>query len=212
MALMESIATAILGGNAQERAAEKAAKIQRKNYLDTVRISSPELQTRNSALIQLADLLGIPRPEIDAITLGGGKGGVTIPGAGGGTLPTDTLEALTRTPGYQFRLGEGIKSFENSAAARGGLLSGAAIKGQERFAQDFASNEYGNAINRLLAAAGLGQAGSQNIIGAGNRSSSALSNLALQEGAVRASTYGNINDAITTAEDRLMGALGGGGF
>jgi hypothetical protein len=37
------------------------------------------------------------------------------------------------------------------------LLSGGAIKGGQRYAQDYASNEYGNAYNRLANLAGLGE-------------------------------------------------------
>ena len=49
---------------------------------------------------------------------------------------------FTTAPGYTFRLAEGMKGVENSAAARGGLLSGAALKATQRYGQDFASNEY----------------------------------------------------------------------
>jgi len=51
-------------------------------------------------------------------------------------------------PGYEFRKEEGQKGVENSAAARGGLLSGAALKAIQRYGQDFASNEYGNWFNQ----------------------------------------------------------------
>lgn len=51
---------------------------------------------------------------------------------------------FTTAPGYTFRLAEGMKGVENSAAARGGLLSGAALKATQRYGQDFASNEYNN--------------------------------------------------------------------
>jgi hypothetical protein len=60
-------------------------------------------------------------------------------------------------PGYAFRLGEGMKALERVQAARGNMLSGGAIKAGQRYAQDFASGEYGNAYNRLANIAGLGQ-------------------------------------------------------
>jgi len=53
-------------------------------------------------------------------------------------------------PGYQFRLSEGMKALDRQAAARGGLISGAALKGAQRFGQDYASQEYQNAYNRAL--------------------------------------------------------------
>lgn len=51
-------------------------------------------------------------------------------------------------PGYAFRLSEGMKALERTAAARGGLLSGNMLKGAQRYGQDMASQEYQNAFNR----------------------------------------------------------------
>lgn len=51
-------------------------------------------------------------------------------------------------PGYQFRLDQGTRGVEASASARGGVLSGAALKGIDQYNQGFASNEYQNAYNR----------------------------------------------------------------
>ena len=51
-------------------------------------------------------------------------------------------------PGYQFRMQEGMKAINNSAAARGMGNSGATLKALTRYGQDYASNEYNNAYNR----------------------------------------------------------------
>jgi hypothetical protein len=51
-------------------------------------------------------------------------------------------------PSYAFRMAEGMKALERSAAARGGLLSGATLKGIQRYGQDLASTEFQNAFNR----------------------------------------------------------------
>jgi hypothetical protein len=51
-------------------------------------------------------------------------------------------------PGYQFRLSEGMKARDRSAAARGRLLSGAQEKAITRYGQDVASEEYGRAYQR----------------------------------------------------------------
>lgn len=63
-------------------------------------------------------------------------------------------------PGYAFRLSEGLKALERSAAARGGLMSGGTGKALTRYGQDLASQEYGNAFQRFqqerAARAGLG--------------------------------------------------------
>jgi hypothetical protein len=63
-------------------------------------------------------------------------------------------------PSYGFRLSEGLKALERSAAARGGLMSGGTGKALQRYGQDMASQEYGNAFQRFqqdrAARAGLG--------------------------------------------------------
>jgi hypothetical protein len=64
-------------------------------------------------------------------------------------------------PGYGFRMSEGLKALERSAAARGGLMAGGTGKALQRYGQDMASQEYGNAFQRFqqdrAARAGLGQ-------------------------------------------------------
>lgn len=51
-------------------------------------------------------------------------------------------------PGYQFRMAEGLKAINNSAAARGGRLGGATLKALSAYSGNLASEEYGNAYNR----------------------------------------------------------------
>ena len=63
---------------------------------------------------------------------------------------------LQMDPGYGFRLSEGLKAMERGAAARGGLMSGAALKAGQRYGQDLASQEFGAAYNRLAGLANVG--------------------------------------------------------
>lgn len=60
----------------------------------------------------------------------------------------DFAANFTKSPGYEFRLSEGVKALDRSASASGNLLSGQQLKGVTRYGQDFASNEYQNAYNR----------------------------------------------------------------
>lgn len=60
-----------------------------------------------------------------------------------------TAEDFQQDQGYQFRMQQGMDGVQNSAAARGGLLSGATLKALQKYGQDFASNEYQNAYNRF---------------------------------------------------------------
>lgn len=79
-----------------------------------------------------------------------------------------TMADYQQDPGYDFRMQEGQKALERSAAAKGGLQSGGTLKALSRYGQDYASNEYQNAynrftndqtqrFNRLSSIAGLGQ-------------------------------------------------------
>jgi len=62
-----------------------------------------------------------------------------------------TINDFQQDPGYLFRMQEGQKALERSAAARGGLNSGATLKALSRYGQDYASNEFTNAYNRFNA-------------------------------------------------------------
>ena len=53
-------------------------------------------------------------------------------------------------PGYAFRLSEGQKALDRQAAARGGLISGGALRAAQRYGQEMGSQEFGNAYNRAL--------------------------------------------------------------
>jgi hypothetical protein len=81
--------------------------------------------------------------------------------------PGAAQQFLQMDPSYGFRFGEGLKALERSAAARGNLLSGATLKGVQRYGQDLASQEFGNAYNRLagLASIGPSAAGVMNNLG-----------------------------------------------
>lgn len=85
------------------------------------------------------------------------------------TSQFDPTEAsLEATPGYQFDLSQGLKSTQNSAAARGLGVSGAALKGASTYATGLADNTQQtqfnidqtnktNAYNKLAGVAGIGE-------------------------------------------------------
>jgi len=77
------------------------------------------------------------------------------------------------TPGYDFRVSEGLRAAEGTAAARGGLFSGNALAEAQRLGQGYANQEYDNYLNRLtgvsatgLNAAGMGATAGQNFANA----------------------------------------------
>jgi hypothetical protein len=62
-----------------------------------------------------------------------------------------TAERFQQDPGYAFRLSEGQKALERQAAARGGLMSGSALKAATRFGQEMGAQEFQSAFNRYYA-------------------------------------------------------------
>jgi len=70
--------------------------------------------------------------------------------------------AFETSPGYQFRQDEAQKGVERSAAARGGVLSGNALKGITQYSQDIASGEYNNWLNQVYQLSNQGLGASEN--------------------------------------------------
>ena len=118
------------------------------------------------------------------------------------------MQQFQQDPGYGFRMSEGMKALERSAAARGGLMSGAAMKGIQRFGQDLASQEYQNAFNRyqaerqarlgpLQSLAGIGQTTAQQLGQAGMQMASNVGDTQMSSAATRASGYVGGANALT---------------
>jgi len=95
-------------------------------------------------------------------------------------------------PGYAFRLSEGMKALDRTAAARGGLLSGGTLKAAQRYGQDMASQEYQNAFNRYQIERNAQLNPLQSLAGLGQTAAGTLTNAA--------GAYGyNQNEAIANA-------------
>jgi hypothetical protein len=117
------------------------------------------------------------------------------------------MEQFQTDPGYGFRLKEGLRALENSAAARGGLLSGNTMRGITRYGQGLASDEFSDAFNRyqiernarlnpLQALAGVGQTSTNTLSNAAGQLGGSLSNLAVGAGNARASGYAGMANAL----------------
>jgi len=116
-------------------------------------------------------------------------------------------------PSYAFRLQQGQKALEQSAAARGIQFSGGTQAALSDYAQNAASQEYGNAYNRFMndqntqynrqaGLAGVGQSAGQNIAGAGSNYAGAAG----QIGQTSATNLGNIAGLVGQAQ--AAGAMG----
>jgi hypothetical protein len=126
-----------------------------------------------------------------------------------------TADKFTQDPGYAFRLSEGMKALDRTAASRGGLLSGATLKGAQRYGQDLGSQEYQNAFNRyntdysmrlapLQTLAGYGQGATNNLASATNTyGANQAENLATR-GNIGASSYMNAADAFARGASQYL--------
>lgn len=82
----------------------------------------------------------------------------------------------TKTPGYDFRMTQGLDALESSAAARGGLYSGAALQASQQFGQDYATSEYENYLAKLSNRAGVGMGAATGQANAATNAASGVSN------------------------------------
>jgi hypothetical protein len=121
-------------GNIQAQAAREAQAANERALERQIALQEPFRQAGLTAQEQIMQLLGV-------------GGDATAAGYGSLAKPFGAAQ-FEQDPGYAFRQAEGMKALERSAAARGGLLSGGTLKGIQRFGQDLASQEYGNAFNR----------------------------------------------------------------
>lgn len=172
-------------GNKAADATKDANELQKYIFDQTRTDNLPALDARNSALTQLRALLGI---------------GTNPKAVGFGSLTQQFTGAdLQNDPGYQFGLQQGTQALERSAAARGGLYSGATMKALERYGQDYGGTKFneafqrnrqtrGDMFDRFASLAGLGQTGASQIAGAGqnyaNNVGSNMLGLANVQGAI----------------------------
>ena len=198
---MSGIATAIVGGavvggimsnkaagtaasaatqaaDTQAQAAMYSADVQREMFNKQVELQEPWRQSGINALAQMQTRTN------------------AMPAAFTGQVN------LSQDPGYAFRLSEGLKALDRQAAARGGLISGGALKAAQRYGQDLASQEYQNAYNRALTQynAGVQRESTQynrlaGLAGIGQTSTSQLSNAAGALGSNLGTAYTNMGAA-----------------
>lgn len=152
-----------LSSSEQSKGARKAAQIsadaQERMFNRSREDMAPWRDVGQGALFSMADLMGIdtyaPAPD-GAVA---NKAGLA-PGQPEGTVARPRSpqfgsfmdyfgpEDFVKDPGYDFRLREGIKALDRSAAARGNLFSGSTGKALAQYGQDYGSNEFMNAYNR----------------------------------------------------------------
>lgn len=124
-------------------------------------------------------------------------------------------------PGYQFRLDQGQKAVERSAAARGNLLSGSTAVALNAHAQGLASDEYDRAYNRnaseqvakynmLAGLAGTGQRANEFTVNGNTNSTNALVGNITTGANVQANGWNNIGASWTGGIGNTAGAVNTG--
>jgi hypothetical protein len=182
------VVSSVIGGSAasgaadtQAASAEKAINTQDLQYAQTRQDQMPWLQAGGRALGKLES-------AVDYTPFG--------------------MDQFNADPGYAFRLSEGQKALDRSAAARGGLISGSALKAATRYGQDMGSQEYTNAFNRyqaerqaklgpLQSLAGVGQTSAQSLGQAGAANAANVGNLITGAGAAQAAGQVGMANALT---------------
>jgi hypothetical protein len=118
----------------QAAASDRSAALQKEMFDKQMELQEPFREAGLTGQNRLMELLG----------LGGSAGAADY-----GKYARDFgMQDFQQDPGYAFRLSEGQKSLDRSAAARGGLISGSALKAASRYGQEMGSQEYQNAFNR----------------------------------------------------------------
>ena len=199
---MSAIATAIVSSaflsnrasskaaGVQAAASDRASQLQNEQYLQTREDQMPFLEAGKGALNQLIPLASNYKPF--------------------------SMNEFEKDPGYSFRFSEGLKALDRSAASRGGLISGGALKAATRFGQDLSSQEYTNAFNRyqternaklspLQSLAGVGMSTAQQLGNAGQTMATNVGNDYMGAANARASGYVGGANALTSGVGTYLG-------
>ena len=170
------VAAAIIGGGAaiaggamassaskkaaktQAASADRASQIQQENFEQTRKDLMPYKQAGDTSLSQL---MGQMTPD-------------------GYFNQTYTGQDIYSDPSYQFRLQQGQDAIQSSAAAKGGLLTGATLKALQNYGQESASQEYSNAYNRFNADQTNRYNRLSNLVGIGQNAAAQVGNAGAQ--------------------------------
>jgi hypothetical protein len=188
-------------GEIQARAAEQAARQQAEAQLRAARLQTEQAERA----FELQQGFLSPFRDAGVNALARIQAGLT---PGGEFAQPFTAEQFQADPGYAFRLSEGQKALERQSAARGGLMSGSALKAATRFGQEMGSQEFQNAFNRYYAEREAQLNPLFSLYGGGLAASGNLSGAAGTMGANVANYLGAGETG--AAQSRAQGILGAG--
>lgn len=177
----------------QKQAYNEQRDWQKQVYGDQQAALSPYKQAGGAALGQISDLYG----------LGGGQ-----------AFGPEAMARFKNSPDYAFAFNQGQDALQNSAAARGGLLSGNFARAAEQYGQGYATNYLKNYTDRLM---GIAQGGQNAALGGGQLAGQGAGQLGQFTGQMSGqigSSYGNMGAAnasgIVGGTNAATGAIGSG--
>jgi hypothetical protein len=150
------LGAAVLGGGASLLGSSNAANAQKEAAAQS---AAAQREAADKSIAAQREMFDIGRADLAPYREGGTTAQnqlMTLLGIGGdqnaqgyGRYAKDFgMSDFTTDPGYQFRLEQGMKALNASAAAKGMGMSGANIKGATEYGQNLGSQEYQNAFNR----------------------------------------------------------------
>lgn len=166
---------------AQQAGTEAAIAEQRRQFDIATELTQPRREAEQAALMQLQNILGI---------------------GGGPAMDVSQIQI----PGQEFAMGEAQRAIERSAAARGGLMSGATLAELQARSQGIAQQGYlQNYLQPLLGLAGGGaaQQQAQNALNLGFN----VGGMQQQAGMARANILGQPISAAPGVGTALQGGL-----
>ena len=198
-AAIGTVAGSALQANAASSSADKALSAQQAGLAQSRADLSPWTGTGGLANTDTSDLLGLNGP--DAATAAMGK--------------------FQSSPGYQFQLGEGLRSIDQGAASKGLLHSGSTIKAEETYGSGLADQDFTNYYNRLFDLSKLGENAAGGSAQASTAAGTGMAQTDLSLGSAQTSIYGNAAQGVGNAaqnyannslyQSRTNALMGGGG-
>lgn len=228
MSLVGDIVGGIMGAGAakeaagaQQQGAVQAQGVLGQNQADALAAQQQALKQQQQFQSPYTTLGAGTANSLAALLAPGGG----LAGTGFTPFAAPTAAEAAATPGYQFQLQQGMNALQNSAAARGGLLSEGTAKNLENYAQGLASANYQNAFqnalqgyqtnfgaqqqaqnnlyNRLMGATGIGQSSASQLAGLSQSGAQNIAGIDLTSGKNIAD---QINNAAAARASGIMGA------
>ncbi|MFW6851817.1 hypothetical protein ACODYM_11030 [Burkholderia gladioli] len=203
-----SVAGGLIGADASKSAADtqadaanRAADLQNQQWQQTQANLKPYMQLGSSSISPLLAAMGYNVTQ-------NSDGTYSFNGTNPNNILQQQFSAPTEaqaqaTPGYQFTLNQGLKSVQNSAAARGLGTSGAALKGASTYATGLADSTYNDVFNRALQTFNTNYNSAANNV---NRLSGLVGNgqnAAATNGSLGAASASNIGNTLTSGANAI---------